>query len=84
MSGGEEICAKLRASGICPNAICISWNSMVMEPKFSNLIPSLDKILLNFDTISSSAIVCTEYSKEMNGNCPSCLIVFIVVRSVDK
>lgn len=68
MSSGDEICAELRANGVCPNAISISWNSMFTEPKFSNLVPSLDKVLIHIDKISSSKIICTEFNKESNGN----------------
>lgn len=67
MSGGEEICAELRAKGVCRNAFSISWNLTVVEPKFSNLIPSLDKVLKNVDTISSSTIICTQYDNELIG-----------------
>lgn len=63
MSGGEEICAELQAKGVCRNAFSISWNLTVVGPKFSNLIPSLDKILNNMDKISSSKIICTELNK---------------------
>lgn len=66
MSGGEKICTELRENGVCPNAVSISWNSLVQEPKLSNLIPSLDKVLTNFDKITSSTIICTEYNKEHN------------------
>lgn len=68
MSSGDEICAELRSSGVCPNAISISWNLMVTEPKFSNLVPSLDKVLIHVDNISSFSIICTEYNKESTGN----------------
>lgn len=67
MSGGEEICAELRAKGVCRNAFSISWNLTVLEPKFSNLIRSLDKVLNNMDKISSSKIICTEHNKELIG-----------------
>lgn len=66
MSDGDEICSELRATGICPNAISISWSSLTTKPKFSNLILSLDKILINLHTISSSTIICTEYNKKLN------------------
>lgn len=68
MSGGEEICAKLRENGVCPYAISISWNSMTTEPKLSNLMSSLDKVLMNVDNISSSTIICTEYDKDLMCN----------------
>lgn len=68
MSGGEDICMELRANGVCPNAISISWSSITTEPKFSNLIPLLDNVLININTISSSTIVCTEYNNDLNGN----------------
>lgn len=67
MSGGEEICAELRAKEVCRNAFSISWNLSVVEPKFINLIPSLDKVLNNMDKMSSSKIICTEYNKELIG-----------------
>lgn len=68
MSGGEKTCTELRANGICPNTICISWSLMATEPNFSNLIPSLDKLLINVDKMSSSTIICTEYDKTLIGN----------------
>lgn len=68
MSGGEDVCAELRANGVCPNAISVSWNLMAVDHKFTDLVPSLDKILTNFDNISSSTIVCTEFSIQSIGN----------------
>lgn len=68
MSGGEEICAELRAKNVCPNAISISWSSFATESKFSNILRSLDKILVNLDQISSSKIVCSQCNKETTGN----------------
>lgn len=68
MSGGEDVCAELRANCVCPNAISISWNPKATDPKFTNLVSSLDKVLNNFDNISSSTIICTEYHKESIGN----------------
>lgn len=68
MSGGEDICMELQANDVCPYAISISWSSMTMEPKFYNIVPSLDKVLINIDTISSSTIVCTEYNNDLIGN----------------
>jgi hypothetical protein len=68
MSGGEEICAELRANGVCPNAISISWSSIATETKFSNILPSLDKILINLDNTFSSTIICSQYNKEITGN----------------
>lgn len=68
MSGGNEICAKLRANGVCQNAISISWSVTTTEPKFSNILLSLDKVFINFDKISSSTIICTEHKKELMGN----------------
>ncbi|VVC29213.1 Acyl transferase/acyl hydrolase/lysophospholipase,Ketoacyl-synthetase, C- [Cinara cedri] len=65
MSGGDEIFAELRANGVCPNAINLSWSSMETEPTFSNILPSLDKVLVNINTISSSTIICTEYNKRI-------------------
>lgn len=68
MSGGNEICAELRAKGVCQNVISISWNVTTTEPKFSNLLPLLDKVFTSFDKISSSTIICTELNKELMGN----------------
>lgn len=65
MSGGEKTCTELRASGVCPNTICLTWSLMTTEPNFSNLIPSLDKLLINVDKISSPTIICTEYDKTL-------------------
>lgn len=62
MSGGDEICMELRANRTCPNAISISWSSLTIKPKFSNIIQSLDKLLKNLHNISSSTIICTEYN----------------------
>lgn len=72
MSSGDDICAELRANGVCSNAISISWNSLFAEPKFSNLVLSLDKVLININNISSSTIICTQFNKESIGN-QSCL-----------
>jgi len=68
MSGGEKTCTELRANGVCPNAICLSWSLVATEPNFSHLVQSLDKLLLNIDKISSSTIICTEYDKKLIGN----------------
>lgn len=68
MSGGENICTELRTNGVCPNTICLSWSLMATEPNFSNLVPSLDKLLINVDKISTSTIICTEYDKKLIGN----------------
>lgn len=68
MSGGEDICMELRANDVCPYAISISWSSTTMEPKLSNIVSSLDKVLTNVDTLSSSTIVCTEYNNNLIGN----------------
>lgn len=68
MSGGENTCTELRTNGACPNTICLSWSLVATEPNFSNLVPSLDKLLLNIDKMSSSTIICTEYDKKLIGN----------------
>lgn len=72
MSGGENTCTELRANGVCPKTICLSWSLVATEPNFSNLVPSLDKLLLNVDNISSPSIICTEYDEKLIGN-NSCL-----------
>uniref|UniRef100_A0A2S2P8N0 Fatty acid synthase n=1 Tax=Schizaphis graminum TaxID=13262 RepID=A0A2S2P8N0_SCHGA len=65
MSGGENTCIELRANGVCPNTICLSWSLMVTEPYFANLIPSFDKLLINVAKMSSSTIICTEYDRTL-------------------
>lgn len=65
MSGGQNTCTELRANGVCPNTICLSWSLVTSEPDFSNIVPSLDKLLLSVDKISSSTIICTEYDKKL-------------------
>lgn len=68
MSGGDEICSKLRASGVCPKAVSILWSSLETERNFLDLVPSLDNVLVNIDTISSSTVICTEHNKRLIGN----------------
>jgi len=68
MSGGESTCTELRANGVCPNTICLSWSLAATKPNFYNLVPQLDKLLLNVDKMSSSIIICNEYDKKLIGN----------------
>lgn len=74
-SKGEHICGDLKSIGL--NAVNISWDGMVTQPKnIAKLLMSLDTLLRNSNTIGSSSFVCSEQDANKS-NCNSTFTSFV-------
>lgn len=57
--GGAKSCENLKSAGY--NALCLSWGQKIACPEIAKIIPILDSLLLQSETLSNAVVVCSEH-----------------------